>query len=281
VKGKLSSGMTVGDQIGLCYNPEFIALGSVLHDMQYPDMQLLGTSSAEHAKVLQKVLKSITRKTVEIRTMSLTEAELVKIAVNNFVTAKISFANMMLQITSKLKNVNVDEVCEAIGLDSRIGARYMRGGTPYGGPCFPRDTKAMVHLLKKLGIANPIPAAINLSNSFHLNFLIDYIVRSYPKRKIGIIGLSYKAFTSVCDASPGIELLRGLRDLGIETYGWDPVIKNVQGLDYEDLIIADVSDFIAKTEITFITRLIPDISDNLIDEIQQGTILIDLWRQVS
>jgi UDPglucose 6-dehydrogenase len=137
-----SSGIKLGQQLGLCYNPEFIALGSVIRDMQYPDMQLLGANSNKHAERVESVLHSITRKETPIRRMSLIEAELVKISVNNFVTMKIAFANMLGEIAQRIGNMDIDVITDAIGLDSRIGKKYLKAGTPFGGPCFPRDTKA-------------------------------------------------------------------------------------------------------------------------------------------
>ncbi len=155
-----TSNIELGDVLGLCYNPEFIALGSVIRDMQYPDMQLLGSNSDYHAAKVEEILKSITRQVAPIRRMNLKEAELVKISVNNFVTMKIAFANMLSQVADKLKLVDIDTVTDAIGLDSRVGKKYLRAGTPFGGPCFPRDTRALAALTRDLGMEDSLSLAV-------------------------------------------------------------------------------------------------------------------------
>ena len=273
------SGLVVGEQLGLCYNPEFIALGSVIRDMQYPDMQLLGTNSHKHAEQVEILLQSISNVEVPIRRMSLIEAELVKISVNNFVTMKIAFANMLGEVAANLGNLDIDVITDAIGLDSRIGAKYLKAGTPFGGPCFPRDTKALSALLYSNGIKNALPRTVDQANSEHREYLRDLIVSRSRGKKVGVLGLSYKPYTPVFEESPGVNLLNDLEDSRIESFGWDPLVKSdTRGLE-KVKIIDCFEKFIEKSEVIVISRPIPDVERKLIAKLHAQVEVIDFWRQ--
>jgi UDPglucose 6-dehydrogenase len=273
------SGLAIGEQLGLCYNPEFIALGSVIRDMQYPDMQLLGANSPKHAEQVEILLRSISCVEVPIRRMSLIEAELVKISVNNFVTMKIAFANMLGEVAAKLGNLDIDVITDAIGLDSRIGKKYLKAGTPFGGPCFPRDTKALSALLHNHGIRNALPRTVDQANSEHRGYLRDVIATRARAKKVGVLGLSYKPNTPVFEESPGVNLLKDLEDCGLEVFGWDPLVKSdTEGLG-EVKIIDSFEDFIEKSDLIVISRPIPDVERNLTAKLEGKIEVIDLWRQ--
>ena len=115
-----------GPQLGLCYNPEFIALGSVVRDMLRPDMILIGESDATAGELLESIYAQSCDNTPVIRRMNFVNAELTKISVNTFVTTKISYANMLADICDRLPGADVDVVTQAVGTDSRIGAKYLK-----------------------------------------------------------------------------------------------------------------------------------------------------------
>ena len=273
------SNLIVGEQLGLCYNPEFIALGSVIRDMQYPDMQLLGANLPNHAEQVEILLRSISRVEVPIRRMSLIEAELVKISVNNFVTMKIAFANMLGEVAEKLGNLDIDMVTEAIGLDSRVGMKYLKAGTPFGGPCFPRDTKALSALLHQHGIRNALPKTVHQANFEHREYLRDLIASKAQAKKVGVLGLSYKPNTPVFEESPGVNLLNDLAACGLEAFGWDPLLKSDSVGLGKIKVIDSFEDFIEKSEVIVISRPIPDVERNLIAKLKAKIEVIDLWRQ--
>lgn len=275
-----SSGIKFGETLGLCYNPEFIALGSVIRDMQYPDMQLLGAYSDIHAERVESVLTSITRKETPIRRMNLKEAELVKISVNNFVTMKIAFANMLKEVADNLGDIDIDIVTDAIGLDSRIGKKYLKAGTPFGGPCFPRDTKALMSLMSEYKGEYSIPATVDGANANYQRYLKDHVVAKSSGRRIGILGLSYKPDTHVIEESPGVKLLEAVNSEGIEVYGWDPLVKNGMHSNLDGLILDSIDDFITKTEVVFITRPIPEVDKNKIAQLLSKNEVVDFWRQI-
>jgi UDPglucose 6-dehydrogenase len=273
-----SVGEEIGVRIGLCYNPEFIALGSVIKDMQQPDMHLLGESHEWAGDVIQEILTSAVIQEVPCQRMSLKEAELVKIAINNFVTMKISYANSLYQAAENLGGISIDVVTGAIGLDSRIGHKYLRGAAPYGGPCFPRDTRALSALYNDLNISNALPMATEQVNNSHVEFIKEYIAKSIGSAKrVGVVGISYKPGTPVIEESPGVAIVNALLSQGFEVMTWDDEGAKVHdqlstSLESLELLIQN-SDFIV------VTRPFDHAEKILLRISQSGKNWLDLWRQ--
>lgn len=205
----------LGEKIGLCYHPEFIALGSVIKNLHYPDFHLLGASDSWVADLVEGVFQASSKSKVICKKMSLIEAEIVKISVNNFITMKISFANSIAHLSSSFKNVNIKAVMSTIGLDSRIGNKYINAGAPYGGPCFPRDTRAMAKLFADASIKSSYPEITTRINQEYTDFLIEKILdQSQGNNVIGILGVSYKIGTPVIDDSPAVYIAKALLERG-------------------------------------------------------------------
>ncbi len=185
-----SSGLTVGQEVGLCYSPEFIALGSVINDLTRPDMILVGESDRDSGDVLLSVLQEVTGSDVPVARMDTTSAEVAKLAVNTFVTTKISYANMIGEICEGLPGADAGLVTAAVGLDSRIGPKYLRPGAPYGGPCFPRDNAALAALARSLGKRADIAEATDNINRRQVDRVMaaakDY---AQPRSRVAILGL--------------------------------------------------------------------------------------------
>src|SRR5260370_11020738 len=145
------SGLKAGVDFGLCYNPEFIALGSVVRDMLNPDMILIGEAEARSGAILEELYTGVCESSPRIQRMNYVNAELTKLSVNTFVTTKISYANMLAQICETLNGADADVVTSALGCDTRIGPKYLKGALGYGGPCFPRDKIAFSALARGNG----------------------------------------------------------------------------------------------------------------------------------
>jgi len=177
-----ASGRKVGPELGLCYNPEFIALGSVVRDMLFPDMILIGESDSRAGDELEAVYRNSVNSKPEFHRMNLVNAELCKISVNTFVTTKISYANMIADMCDHLPGADADVVTRAVGADSRIGRKYLKPAIGYGGPCFPRDNKAFAALGRKLGVNTALAEAtdaIKLIKKFALP-------QAFLRLKVGI-----------------------------------------------------------------------------------------------
>jgi UDPglucose 6-dehydrogenase len=218
-----SSGRRVGDTLGLCYNPEFIALGSVIRDMLRPDFILIGESDQRAGDVLEAVYQEFCENQPPVRRMNFVNAELTKISVNTFVTTKISYANMLADICDRLPGADVDVVTGAIGADSRIGAKYLRGAVGYGGPCFPRDNVAFSALARHVGAKADIAEATDRINRFQVERLVSVVQMHMPRGgRVGILGLSYKPNTGVIEESQSVQLAAFLARDGYSVTVYDP-----------------------------------------------------------
>ena len=218
-----SSGLQVGAGVGLCYSPEFIALGSVINDLTHPDMILVGESDPASGQVLADILHTVTGPDVPVARMDPTSAEVAKLAVNTFVTTKISYANMLAEICERLPGADAKLVTAAVGMDSRIGPKYLTPGAPYGGPCFPRDNLALAALARRLGASGDIAEATDAINRRQVDRVVDIVLtRAAPVNHIGVLGLSYKPGTPVRDESFGVALASRFAAQGFSVVAWDP-----------------------------------------------------------
>ena len=183
------SGKKCGAGFGLCYNPEFIALGSVIRDMLNPDMILIGESDERSGDILERLYIGVCDSNPHIRRMNHVNAELTKISVNTFVTTKISYANMLAQVCETLPGADMDVVTSAIGCDSRIGQKYLKGALGYGGPCFPRDNLAFSALARANGVQPILAQATHELNQSQAPRLAAWIrarlARGRHGRRIG------------------------------------------------------------------------------------------------
>ena len=164
------------------YNPEFIAQGTILRDQSKPDMVLIGEDNKKVGDAIQKHYEDMTANTPRICRMSRTEAEICKISLNCFLTTKIAFANMIGDIALN-SNCRPDVILDAIGSDSRVGNKYLGFGFGYGGPCFPRDNRALALYAGDVDINAMISVASDESNKDHLQNQVNYYMRNNNKEK--------------------------------------------------------------------------------------------------
>ena len=145
------TGKVCGRDFGFVYNPEFVALGSVIHDFLHPDMLLIGASDERSAQLCRELYSSVVENDPYYAVMNLTNAEITKLSLNCYVTMKISFANELALICERIPGADVDVVTTAVGADTRVGRRYLKGGLGFGGPCFPRDNLAFQRCAEDAG----------------------------------------------------------------------------------------------------------------------------------
>jgi UDPglucose 6-dehydrogenase len=276
-----ASGRRVGETLGLCYSPEFIALGSVIRDMLEPDMVLIGESDPRAGEVLERLYSGVVENDPPFRRMSLVNAELTKIAVNTYVTMKISYANTLADMCERLAGADVEVVTDALGLDTRIGAKYLRGALAYGGPCFPRDNKAFGVLARDIG-TEPLLAeatdAVNVAQTDRLARVVQ--ARLEAGNSVGILGLAYKPDTGVIEESPGIALAKLLANAGYEVHVYDPVateagVKALRGLVQG---ASSVAELLEKSDVAVIATPWPEFAEVPIEQNGKRTVVIDCWR---
>lgn len=219
-----ASGRAVGPDMGLCYNPEFIALGSVVRDMLCPEMILIGESDRKSGDILEEIYQGSTDSNPEIQRLNLVNAELCKISVNTFVTTKISYANMIADLCDHLPGADAALVTHAVGTDSRIGRKYLKGAIGYGGPCFPRDNKAFAALGRRLGVNCALAEATDAVNEHQIQRLIGAVEASaVPGDCIAVLGMSYKPLTPVIEESQGVKIAGLLAGMGYRVVINDPL----------------------------------------------------------
>ena len=214
--------------ISVFYNPEFIAQGSIIKDLQNADMVLLG-GDGKHKGNLVNIYKKIQHgyKEPSIHFMSTKAAEITKIAVNCFLTTKISYANMIGQVLAQSNLYDeIDTVLSSIGSDSRIGQKYMNFGFGFGGPCFPRDNRAFASYAQKVGVEHNIGTTTDNFNKAHLLFLKDYFVDDNSDNLPFCFDyIAYKPGTDILTESQQYQLCLELLDLGYKVYVSDNLLK--------------------------------------------------------
>lgn len=280
-----ASGKKVGKDIGLCYNPEFIALGSVVRDMLHPDMILIGQSDEKAGQALEAVYRQSTNTSPEFHRMNLVNAELCKISVNTYVTTKISYANMIGGMCDRLPGADADVVTAAVGADSRIGRKYLKPALGYGGPCFPRDNKAFSALGRKLGVNTALAEATDSINSHQVQRLIGAVEgRVRAPASVALLGMSYKPHTGVVEESQGVELAGELAQLGYRVLISDPMALPAAGAILGNspsvVIEQDAAKAIEAAEVVIFTTAWPEYRDLPLTAFGTGgkrRMVIDPW----
>ena len=276
-------GLKVSEGVGLCYNPEFIALGTVIRDMLRPDMILLGQSDARAGDVIESVYRTVTENTPPVQRMSLINAEAAKIALNAYVTMRISFANFTAELCERLPGGDCDAVLAALGKDSRIGGKYLKGALGYGGPCFPRDNAAIALVARRLGIKPELALATDAVNRRQAARLAAQVRRHLPQGgTVAILGLAYKPDTPVVEESQGILLARELAGGGAAVTVHDPLaLENARKLLGESVRHAtSLEDAVAGASVIVIAT--PDAAVRalpaLLERSGGDVVVLDCWR---
>lgn len=206
-----------GLHFGLVYNPEFIALGSVIHDFFNPNFILIGEENKNDGDMLVSVYKNICENKPTFARMNYINAEIAKLSLNCYITTKITFANFLGAVCQQLPNADAHIITAALGLDARIGSRYFSPGLGFGGPCFPRDNLAFSAFASQLNMQAKLSQAVDQINKEQAIRIVRKIeteakkIRKDKDRiKIGLLGLSYKPETPVVDDSQAISIAKSL-----------------------------------------------------------------------
>lgn len=208
-------GGRLGEHFGLCYNPEFIALGDVIRGLTEPDFVLIGESDPVSGQRLEEVYRRFCVRPAPICRMSNLNAELAKISVNCYVTMKISFANQLAGLCTRMSGADPRVILQAIGRDYRIGGAYLKPGLGYGGPCFPRDNGLFLYTAAAVGAQAPLAEATeSVNRQVNQRLLGTVLAHHQGDSPIAVLGLAYKPDTSVIDCSPGVWLSEQLANHG-------------------------------------------------------------------
>ncbi len=227
-------------QVEVVSNPEFLREGQALHDTFYPDRIVVGAESPVGVETMRRLYQPILEQTFEppeflprpdgyalppLITTTPTSAELIKYAANSFLALKISFINEIAGLCERV-GADVTEVARGIGLDSRIGPRFLQAGLGWGGSCFPKDTAALLAMAREHNYEMPIVEAAREVN-FHQRLLaverLQEVLKGVRGRVVGILGLAFKPGTDDVREAPSLDIIRMLVERGAHVKVHDPV----------------------------------------------------------
>ena len=205
--------------VDVFYNPEFIAQGSIIKDLQTADMVLIG-GNGNHLESLTEIYSKIQVTEPHVYNMSTTAAELVKLAVNCFLTTKISYANMVGEVMSLAGlDDEISYVLNAIGADTRVGPKYLKYGYGFGGPCLPRDNRSFSAYARKLGLEYNLGKTTDDFNSEHARFLKNYFIKKNDRNlPFWFQSIAYKEGTDILAESQQYRLCIDILDAGYKVY---------------------------------------------------------------
>ena len=271
--------LTHGNQFILTYNPHLIALGSIYNDVINSELVIVGSDIKYGELYLKKFYKKIYRNKIDkLKFSNLKEAEISKIAINSFVTMKISFSNTLSQISDYEKNVDVSKILNTIGFDKRIGHKYLSLGGLFAGPCFPRDNLNFSKYLSKVKVNNVIPNSIDKINNIQLfRYIKIYndlkkIINHKPQ--IGICGISYKENTPLTTKSPGEQLYNYFKNKN-KVIVYDTIINKKYKTE------KNINSFFKKSDVIFVCYKNEKFSQLGKIKSNKKKIIIDLWNSIN
>lgn len=213
-------------------NPEFLREGAAVDDFLRPDRVVVGADSDRAMNLMKEVYRGIIRQNRPFFGTGVVEAETIKYAANSFLAVKISYANEIAKLCDSL-GADVKNVMAGVGLDDRIGPRFLQAGIGYGGSCFPKDVKGILHIAKEHGVNLSIINAAHKANDAQREYVLEALRKkcggSFAGKKIGILGLAFKPETDDIREAPALTLIdRILSDDGTVT-AYDPeAMENVK-----------------------------------------------------
>ncbi|MDA9663377.1 nucleotide sugar dehydrogenase, partial [Candidatus Pelagibacter sp.] len=223
-------------------NPEFLREGEAIRDFSYPDRIIIGTNNIKTNKILKNLYSPLISKGAKYINTTRRAAELIKYASNAFLATKITFINEIANLCEKT-NINVEDISIGMGLDKRIGSRFLRAGPAYGGSCFPKDTKAIITTGDKFKTNLSLIKSVIKSNSSRslilLNRVSKILKHKIKKKKICFLGVTFKANTDDMRDSSSLKMIPLLSKKGAIINYYDPTgekkeFKNIKNVFYKN-----------------------------------------------
>ena len=222
-----SSGKTVGQDMGLCTNPEFLAEGNAIQGTLQPDRIIIGANDQKSARTLKQLYSQLyKRQQPPTITTTPETAEMVKYASNAFLATKVSYINTIANICQQTPRVDVTKVAEAIGLDPRIGPLFLKAGPGYGGSCFHKDLQAIIHYSRNNGYDPVLFRATEDANEEQASRVValsEKLLGQLNNRRIAVLGLSFKKDTDDIREAASIRVIHHLQNKGAKVIAYDPM----------------------------------------------------------
>jgi UDPglucose 6-dehydrogenase len=223
-------------------NPEFLREGAAIRDFKHPDRIVVGTEDERARKVIAEIYRPLYLNQAPIMYTGRRTAELIKYAANAFLATKITFINEIADLAERA-GADVQEVARGIGLDNRIGSKFLHAGPGFGGSCFPKDTRALVKTAQDHGVPLRIVEAVLAVNDVRKRAMARKVAAPFGgnlrNRTIGVLGLAFKPNTDDMREAPSIPLITALQDLGARVRAYDPVSMEQAKLELPDVTYCD------------------------------------------
>lgn len=279
-----SSGRNAGIDFTVCYNPEFMREGSAVTDFLQPPYTILGAQSPDHLALLRELYSGLQAETFET---TIPAAEMAKYVSNLFHAVKVGFANEIGTLCKRM-GVDTETITNIFASDTKlnISSAYLRPGFAFGGSCLPKDMRAIAHRAKELDLSLPLLESILPSNAEHGNRAVDAVLRT-RKKKIAVLGLSFKAGTDDLRESQQVQLIKRLLGEGLQLQIWDQDVSlgrlagsNRQYIEdviphIGSLLSSDFDEVVQSSEVVIIGTRSVDGSQ-LSGRLLPGQIVIDL-----
>jgi UDPglucose 6-dehydrogenase len=221
----VTKNLKVQTDFGVASNPEFLREGAAIDDFMRPDRVVIGSNEPEAIEVMKELYRPLYLIETPIVITSLEAAELIKYAANAFLATKITFINEVANLCDAI-GCDVHDVARGMGMDNRIGRKFLHPGPGYGGSCFPKDTRALTTVADQFGVETRIVDAVIDANERQREAMIPKIEKLVGKldgKQIGILGLSFKPETDDMRESPAIDIIKSLLKRGAKVRAFDPV----------------------------------------------------------
>ncbi|MBE3090573.1 MAG: UDP-glucose/GDP-mannose dehydrogenase family protein [Actinobacteria bacterium] len=260
-------------------NPEFLREGTAISDTFFPDRIVLGSSSKSAIDTMKKLYEPIisqkfdlmdisfdpkNSKSIPIVETDLVSAEMIKYAANSFLATKISYINEIANICEKA-GADVNMISYGIGLDSRIGTKFLNAGIGWGGSCFPKDVLALTKIAAEYGLATQLlNSVVNVNNQQRLKVVqkVQETLKIIKGKSIGVLGISFKPNTDDTRDSPPITIMNNLVNLGAKVKAYDPVVKKTpETLNSKVLICGSAEDIFRDSDLVILATEWEDFKD--------------------
>jgi UDPglucose 6-dehydrogenase len=223
-------------------NPEFLREGAAIRDFKHPDRIVVGTDDERARKVIAEIYRPLYLNQAPIMYTGRRTAELIKYAANAFLATKITFINEIADLAERA-GADVQEVARGIGLDNRIGGKFLHAGPGFGGSCFPKDTRALVKTAQDHGVPLRIVEAVLAVNDTRKRAMARKVAAALGGnlrgKTIGVLGLTFKPNTDDMREAPSIPLITALQDLGASVKAYDPVGMDQAKLELPTITFCD------------------------------------------
>lgn len=279
-----TSGKKYKKDFDVCFDPDFVALGTVVRDFKNPDLVIIGESSPDAGARVEAIHNQMCENDPKISRMSIISGEVAKVSLNAYITMKISFANTVANLCERIEGTDVDQITSAIGADKRISPFYLRGGLAFGGTCFPRDTKAFMTISQQYDLDPILLAAVESVNVEQHKHLAR-VVKEYlnEENKVSVLGIAFKDKTPVTEASPAVNLIQELVIDDVDVTVFDPLaMENAHTFFDDEISYANsIEECLASSPVCVVTLISKEYKNAIENHLPEKPLLIvDCWRQI-